>query len=80
MTQLDALIITMEQVRQGRDAVEAAHEYLRRFEGATVRSVRPQSIKRQVLRLAARGVEKIHIAQSLNITLRRVEQILSEDH
>lgn len=80
LTQLDALIATMEQVAEGRDAIEAAHAYLRRFEGSTVRSVRPQSIKRHVLDLAARGMGKGRIAERLNISLRRVEQILSEGH
>lgn len=79
MTQLESLVATMEQVANGRDAVEAAAEYLRTLEGSKTRSVEPQVKRAQALRLwRAGGLTTQQIAERVGLTDKQVKRIVMQ--
>ncbi len=80
LTQLEALIVTMEQVTKGRDAVEAAAEYLRSLESGKVRSVEPQVKRARALQLwRIGGLTTQQIAERVGLTDKQVKRIVMQN-
>lgn len=77
MSQLEDLIATIEEVKKGMSALDAAQAFLLSQEGKRVKKVAPQTRRHCILRLWHKGYPVDRIARAFRITERHVRRVVS---